>query len=145
MASKYKFDPSRIKYIDESITGEPPDEYHICDGLLDYYYDAKEHCFYYLDENDGSRHYTSAGFIETYSEKSMVTSCPICCACTHEDFIIYSLPNGGKTGKRECKLLNNPPKDVLEGRKFYCDTFSPDVNSDDYDLVMKLIKEHNTK
>lgn len=138
MQDKYEFDPDKI--IASDIDGEPSDGYHICDGVLDYYYDAKEHAYYYLD-GDNKRWYTSAGFIEVYSGKRILASCPICFACTHTKTIICSLPDGAITGKRICKVLNSPPQDVLDAVSFSCEKFTPDKSSKDYDLVMRLIKK----
>lgn len=142
MQDKYKFNTDKI--IVSDIDGEPPDGYHICDGILDYYYDAKEHCYYYLD-NDGNRQYTSAGFIGIYGGECSIISCSICCACIHTQITKENLPNGGVRWSRVCTIFGEIPKKIANMEIFSCEKFVPDKNSEDYDLVMKLIKEHDNE
>ncbi len=115
---------------------EPKDGHHIFDGTLDYYYDAKEHCYYYLDEKK-QRCYTSAGFIEIPG-CAKVISCPICRACINQICVNY---------RPMCGLLNkfNIDLDVLGGRKFLCKYFKPNKDSYDYELVMDEIKQAKNK
>lgn len=143
MRDEYEFDPDRI--ITSDVEGEPPEGYHICDGILDYYYDAKEHCYYYLNE-DGTRQYTSAGFIEMYGGECSIISCAICCACIHTKIAEEKLPEGGVRWTRVCKVFGEIPKKIANIEIFSCEKFVPDKNSEDYDLVMKLMgKEQKNK
>lgn len=141
MQDKYEFDPNRI--ITSDIEGEPPEGYHICDGIFDYYYDAKEHCYYYLDE-DGNRQYTSAGFIEIYSGNTSYT-CSICCACIHTQIKEEQLSEGSIRWTRVCNVFDKIPKEIDYGEIYSCEKFEPDKNSKDYDLVMNLMNDTKIK
>ncbi len=128
----YNYDPDRVKGIDDSIEGEPPDGYRICDGVIDYYFDAKEHCFYYLDENN-NKCYTSAGFIFLGGDFSEFISCPICRACLNQ-YIDESI------NALRCKAYIKPPARTWHGMIYSCPEFIINKKSSNYKLVAKLVK-----